>query len=197
MKKQLSIISLALTLVWLIVSPALAQGPTAYVRGILDKAMAVQNDPSLDTGARSRAIHQIIEQNFDFSMMARDTLGDMYGQISSAQRQEFTNTFGYLFQASYTRMVLNFLKKENIQYGAERQQGGGKVRVDTTIMRPNESIPVTYLMHSTGGGWRLYDVIVDGVSILENYRNQFGQVMRTKSFDYLLNQMKQQRRGTE
>ncbi len=196
MKKQLSIISLTLVVIWIGVLPAGAESPTAYVRGILDKTMSIQNDASLDAKARSRAIHQIIEQNFDFPMMAKDTLGATYGQISAGQRQQFTSTFGYLFQTSYSRMVLNFLKQENIQYGQERQEGG-KARVDTSLVRTNDTIPVTYLMHSTSRGWLLYDVVVDGVSILENYRNQFGRVIRTNSFGFLLERMEQQRRATE
>ena len=196
MKKQLSIISLTLVVIWIGVLRAGAESPTAYVRGILDKTMAIQNDASLDAKARSRAIHQIIEQDFDFPMMAKDTLGATYGQISAGQRQQFTSTFGYLFQTSYSRMVLNFLKQENIQYGQERQEGG-KARVDTSLVRTNDTIPVTYLMHSTSRGWLLYDVVVDGVSILENYRNQFGRVIRTNSFGFLLERMEQQRRATE
>ncbi len=197
MKKRLSIISLTLVVIWILVLPAAAESPTVYVRGILDKTMAVQNDASLDAKARSRAIHQIISQSFDFPLMAKDTLGATYGQISAGQRQQFTHTFDYLFQDSYSRMVLNFLKRENIQYGQERQEGGGKARVDTTIVRTNDTIPVTYLMYSASGGWLLYDVVVDGVSILENYRNEFGRVIRSNSFGFLLKRMEEQRRATE
>ncbi len=197
MKKQLSIISLTLLAIWISALPAAAESPTAFVRGILDRTMAVQNDASLDAKARSRAIHQIIAQSFDFPMMAKDTLGATYGQLSAGQRQQFTHTFDYLFQDSYSRLVLNFLKRENIQYGQERQEGGGKARVDTSIVRTNDTIPVTYLMHSASGGWLLYDVVVDGVSILENYRNEFGRVIRSNSFGFLLNRMEEQRRATE
>jgi phospholipid transport system substrate-binding protein len=197
MKKRLSILSLTTLLaIWMGVLPAAAQGPTAFVRGILDKVMTIQNNPSLDTQARSQAIHQIIEQNFDFPMMARDTLGATYGQLSGGQRQQFTNTFTYLFDDSYSRMVLNFLKQENIKYGQEREEGGGKARVDTTLIRANDHIPVDYLMHSTPTGWLLYDVVVDGVSILQNYRDEFGRVIRSKSFDYLLQRMEEQRQAT-
>jgi phospholipid transport system substrate-binding protein len=158
--------------------------------------MEIQNDASLDTKAKARAIHRIIEQNFDFPMMAKDALGSAYGRLSAGARQEFTATFSYLFQDSYTRLVLNFLKRENVEYRKESREGD-KARVDTAIVRPNEQIPVTYLMHATPGGWTLYDVIVDGVSILNNYRVQFGQVIKSKSFDYLLNKMKEQRRAID
>ena len=91
-------------------------------------------------------------------------------------------------------MVLKFLLKENITYNRESREGN-KARVDTTIVRPNESIPVTYMMHQAGGGWLLYDVNVDGVSILNNYRTQFSQAIRTKGFGFLLERMKTQRQA--
>ena len=158
--------------------------------------MGLQNDASLSDQARAQAIHRIIASNFDFAMMARDSLGSTYERLSGGQRQEFTRTFSYLFRDSYTRLVLNFLKKENIQYGQERP-AGDRAQVDTTIVRPNENIPVTYLMHPAPQGWILYDAIVDGVSILQNYRTQFGQVIRTKSFEFLLNKMAEQLRALQ
>ena len=198
MKKPLWIwiVSLALAAFWAPPLPALAGTPTAYVRGILEQVMSLQNDPALSTQARSQAIHQIIERNFDFALMAKDSLGPTYEHLSGGQRQEFTRTFGYLFQDSYTRLVLNFLKKENIQYGRELPEGE-KARVDTAIVRTNENIPVTYLMHTAPQGWILYDVMVDGVSILQNYKTQFAQVIRTKSFEFLLNKMQEQRRAIQ
>jgi phospholipid transport system substrate-binding protein len=196
MKKPLWIFSLALAAFWGAAQPALAETPTAYVRGIMDKVMGSQNDPALSSQARSQAIHQIIERNFDFALMANDSLGPTYERLSGGQRQEFTQTFGYLFQDSYTHLVLNFLKKENIQYGQELPEGE-KARVDTAIVRTNENIPVTYLMHTAPRGWILYDVMVDGVSILQNYKTQFAQVIRTKSFEFLLNKMQEQRRAIQ
>jgi phospholipid transport system substrate-binding protein len=198
MKKQLWIwiVSLALIATSGWIRPALAQTPTAYVRGILDQVMTIQNNPALDNQARSQAIHKIIERNFDFTMMAKDSLGPAYESLSGGQRQQFTQTFSYLFQDSYARLVLNFLKKESIQYKRETAEGA-KARVETAIVRTNETIPVTYLMHTAPQGWVLYDVIVDGVSILQNYKTQFGQVIRTKSFDFLLNKMQEQRRAIQ
>jgi phospholipid transport system substrate-binding protein len=196
MKRPLWIVSLALAVFWVWTMPAWAESPTAYVQGILGKVMSLQNDAALSTQSRANAVHGIIERSFDFTMMAKNSLGSTYGSISAGQRQDFTRTFSYLFQDSYTRLVLNFLKKENIQYGAERRDGD-KAQVATTIVRPNENIPVTYLMHATGQSWILYDVIVDGVSILHNYQTQFGQVIRTNSFGFLLKKMEEQRRALQ
>ncbi|MBM4284824.1 MAG: ABC transporter substrate-binding protein [Deltaproteobacteria bacterium] len=178
--------------------PALAGAPTNYVRTILDQVIAIQNDPAMSGPAkepeRAKAIRAVIQRSFDFSLMAQNSLGAAYGKLSQGQRQEFISVFSALFQDSYTRMVLNFLKQETITYGQEREEGG-KARVHTTIVRTNETIPVEYLMHSQAGGWRLYDVIVDGVSILDNYQRTFKQVIDTKSFDFLLNRMKTQQQA--
>jgi len=196
-RRRIWIFSLALMAWCSWISPALAQSPTDYVRGIMTRVMAIQTDPALAGPAheaqRGQLIHQVIEKSFDFQEMARDALGSAYGQISGGQRQDFTTTFSYLFQDSYTRMVLKFLMKENITYNRESREDG-KARVDTTIVRPNESIPVAYMMHQSGG-WLLYDVNVDGVSILNNYRTQFSQVIRTKGFGFLLERMKSQRQA--
>ena len=127
--------------------------------------------------------------------MAKNSLGSTYDTLLEGQRQEFNRTFSYLFQDSYARMVLNFWKKENITYGAEQLEGD-RARVATTIVRVNENIPVTYLMHRVGGGWILY-VIVDGVSILHNYQTQFARVVRAKSFDFLLHKMEDQHRAIQ
>jgi phospholipid transport system substrate-binding protein len=177
-------------------NPTLAQTPTDYIRGILSSVMSIQSNNALGQRERGLKIHQIISANFDFNDMARDVLGRTYNQLSAGQRQEFIDTFRYLFQDSYTRMVLNFLKHENIAY-RQASQEGGKAKVDTVIERPNENIPVTYLMHTASGSWKLYDVIVDGVSILETYRSQFADVIRTKSFGYLMDRMREQRRSIE
>jgi ABC-type transporter MlaC component len=76
------------------VNPALAQSPTEYVRGILDRVMAIQSNASfLDRQTRSQEIHQIIISSFDFNKMSRDVLGSSYSQLSSGQRNKFLNTF--------------------------------------------------------------------------------------------------------
>ncbi len=200
MKKRLWIISATLAALWLWGAPAWAGSPTDYVRGILNQVLAIQNDPALagpeKQSARARGIRQIIQRSFDFPLMAQNSLGPASGRLNSAQRREFVDTFSYLFQDSYSRLVLNFLKQETIKYHQERLENS-EARVSTSIIRTNETIPVDYLLHRRGQDWLLYDVIVDGVSILDNYKTQFAATIRTQSFESLLNRMKAQRRAIQ
>jgi phospholipid transport system substrate-binding protein len=200
MKKQLWSLSAALAALALLSGPAWAGSPTDYVRGILDRVMAIQNNPTLAGEARqairAREIRAVIQKSFDFPLMAKNSLGPVFEGLSPGQRREFVTTFSFLFQDSYTRMVLNFLKQENIKYHGERRTNG-QAQVDTSIVRTNETIPVAYFLHPHSQGWLLCDVSVDGVSILENYKSQFAQVIRSQSFEALLNKMKTQQRAVQ
>ncbi len=200
MKKILTISMVAALAFWLAVAPALAASPKDFVKGILDQVMAIQSNPAMEgpshETARAQAIRRVIQKNFDFPYMAQDSLGAAYDRLSAGQRQEFSNVFSSLFQASYTNMVLRFLKREDIKYGAENVTGN-KAKVDTTLMRANDHIQVQYLLHQAGGGWLLYDVIVDGVSILDKYKAGFSREIQTGSFDSLLSKMKTQLKAVE
>jgi phospholipid transport system substrate-binding protein len=195
LKKLACLTSIALLAFWLAVAPALAAVPTAFVKNILDEVMAIQNNPALEgpahEAARAQAIRRIIQKKFDFPHMAQNTLGATYGKLSAGQRQEFNEVFSTLFQTSYTNMVLRFLKQETVKYGKE-SVSGGQARVNTTLERTNDAIQVDYLLHQQGGGWLLYDVSVDGVSILEQYRSGFAREIQARSFESLLNKMKTQ-----
>jgi phospholipid transport system substrate-binding protein len=181
---------------WLAAAPALAATPTSYVKSILDEVMGIQNDPGKAESARKEAIRRVIQRSFDFDRMSKDSLGQTYNRLSAAQRQEFNTVFSALFQDSYTRLVLNFLKQETVEYGREQVQSNN-ARLDTVLIRANERIPVDYLMHREGPNWILYDVIVDGVSILDNYKRQFAQVISTRSFEHLMERMRTQYRAIQ
>ncbi len=190
MKRALIRIALSLVLLAGLAAPALAGPPSNYVKAILDEVIRIQNEPT-EEKVRAEAIRRIIQRSFDFPLMAKDSLGPTYAKLTPSQRQEFERVFAALFQDSYTRLVLNFLKRETVTYHKEKVEGS-KAQVSTSLIRTNETIPVDYLLHTRSNSYILYDVIVDGVSILENYKRQFAQVISTKSFDFLLDKMRTQ-----
>jgi len=169
--------------------------PTERVRSVLEQAMDIQSRPDLQGEAgrpqRAKLIRQLISESFLSSQMAMESLGDRWESLKSEQKEEFRELFVDLFQDSYTRMVLNFLKKETVDYLGEALENG-RMRVRTKILRTNEHIPVDYTLLRKDNGWFMVDVIIDGVSIVKNYQTKFKQVMASQSFDYLLNQMRLQ-----
>lgn len=168
---------------------------TARVKAVLDKAMEIQTRPDLagDVHRKERAklVHQLIGENFLSADMARESLGANWGKLSQKQRTEFQGLFTKLFQDSYTRMVLNFLQQESIEYRGESEEGKSS-KVKTVIMRSNEHIPVNYDLIQKSGRWSIKDVEIDGVSIVENYRNTFHRVIQTSSAEGLLQKLRVQ-----
>ena len=200
MKQRLKITVVALSAFWLAVTPSLAATPTSFVKGILDEVMTVQSNPTLEgpahEEARAQAIRRVIQKNFDFPFMAQDSLGAAYDRLNPGQRQEFSGVFSSLFQASYTNMVLRFLKRETVKYGKETVTGSN-ARVDTNLVRANDTIRVEYLAHQKGSGWLLYDVIVDEVSILDKYKSGFAREIQAGSFESLMGKMKTQLKSVQ
>jgi phospholipid transport system substrate-binding protein len=174
-----------------------AGGASDSVRNILDKAMEIQTRPDLEgeehKADRARLVRQIISDNFLTSEMAMDAVRDSWGKASPKQRTEFSDLFKSLFQESYTRMVLNFLKKETIEYPGEEPERNG-MQVKTVIMRANEHIPVDYYVVQKGARWMIEDVVIDGVSIVDNYKGSFSHVVQAESFEGLLKRMRLQSR---
>lgn len=160
--------------------------------------MEIQTRPDLagDANRKQRAtlVQKLIADNFLSEEMARESIRGHWDKLSAGQHSEFRSLFTALFQDSYSRMVLNFLQQENIEYRGESSDGRGKV-VKTVIMRSNEHIPVDYHVVQKGSRWMIRDVDIDGVSIVDNYRNSFQRAIQKGSVDGLLQKMRVQRQA--
>lgn len=174
--------------------------PGDRIRSMLSEVMSVQNDPLLKGDAfvekRRAAIQSIIARNFGFDTMSQAALGPQWEKLNHDQQLEFGNIFRDLFQDSYTRMVLNFLKQEKIVYVREDIQKD-HAQIMTRIIRTNEEIPVDYSLSRIQNGWIVQDVKIDGVSIVQNYRRSFTRVILRQSYGVLLEKMRLQQQAIE
>lgn len=175
-------------------------GATAQVKQVLDKAMEIQTREDLGgdrhRNERAKLLRELIDANFLASEMAKEALSDNWAALSESERAEFVILFTRLFQSSYARMVLNFLQRESVEYRGETDKSGATL-VSTIITRANEHIPVDYLLMKKNGRWLITDVLIDGVSIVENYRNSFNRVIRAGSFASLIEKMQLQSKADE
>jgi len=180
-------------------APSQAQsGATDLVRSVLDKAMDIQTNPQLQGTEhrknRSDLVQKLISENFLSAEMARESLKDHWGKFSQKQREQYQALFSAIFVDSYSRRVLDFLKRETIEYPGETPEGK-YAKVRTVIMRTNEHIPVDYTVEQKGRRWFIRDVIIDGVSTVETYQNSFDRFLRTQSFDVLIQRMATQKKA--
>ena len=182
-------------------TPLRAQsGATDEVRSVLDKAMGVQTKPELQgithRQERSAQIRKLIGESFLTAEMARESLLEHWTRLSPKQREQYQALFTALFVDSYTRRVLDFLKRETIEYPGETPEGK-YTKVRTIIMRTNEHIPVDYILEPKGRNWMIRDVIIDGVGTIETYQTSFGRFLRDHSFDALIERMAIQKKAGE
>jgi len=184
-----SLIAISLSL------PALAAGPQERVKATLEAVSAVLTDPQLQGPAkaeeRQQRLRRIIFDTFDFEEMAGMTLGGHWARLTSQQREEFVGLFGDLFERSYNRLVLRFLPEREATYGtASLEEDRAIVRTTLLVRKTNEQLPVDYRLIAKGQRWTVFDVVVDGVSLALNYRAQFDRILRTSSYDTLVEKIK-------
>lgn len=189
----------ALALVWIPagLEPAASPAPTTVVRTLVEDVRTILDDPELQgaerTEAREGKIRELLATRFNLAAMAGEALGEHLAARTEAERREFIMLFGDLFTRAYTRLVVNFLSQAAMEYGAEEvRDATASVQTDV-VNRRGERLPVGYRLERTGGAWELRDVIIDGVSIVENYRVQFHKIIAASSYENLVKRLRTKR----
>jgi phospholipid transport system substrate-binding protein len=165
----------------------------------VNQALQILRDRQKSVVERRRELKPLMESRFDSSEMARSTLGYHWRSLRPDQRANFTQVFTAFIEAAYLDKVQDY-SGQQVEFGQSRSLGEGYAAVDTSIVQPGKTpLPVTYLLEETGSGWKIYDVTVDNISIIANYRNQFNRVINEQGFPKLMADLraKQQQLGSE
>jgi phospholipid transport system substrate-binding protein len=166
--------------------------PTDQVRGTADKVLAILQDPGLKAEAqrpgRRNQLRQAISARFDFNEMAKRSLGSHWQRRSAEEQRQFVQLFTDLLERSYADQIESF-NGEKIVYSREKQEKD-HAEVDTKIAtKKGEEFSVNYRLHLVDREWRVYDVVIENISLVNNYRSQFNRVLAKSSFDDLLQQL--------
>ncbi len=184
-----------LTLTLILSLTALAEGafaasPTEAVRGTVDEVIRLLSDPGLKSPVqkqqRRRQIKQTVDRRFDYEEMARRSLPN-WNQLSAAQRREFVGLFSELLEASYAGKLEKY-SGEKVAYQGE-QVDGDRAEVKTQLVRRNDRIPINYRLLNKSQ-WLVYDVVIEGVSLVNNYRSQFSRVISESSYPELVRRLR-------
>src|SRR5713226_6000272 len=176
------------------VAPAAAGVPTEQLRGAVERVLKTLDDPALKgegkVGERRVAVRKIANEIFDFGEIAKRSMARHWPPLSEAQRNEFVGLFADLLERSYISKIETY-GGEKIQYIAERADGE-YATVSTKIMTKNGTeVPVDYRMiRRSGDRWLVYDVSIEGVSLVSNYRTQFNKIIQTSSYNELVSKLK-------
>lgn len=174
-------------------SPAWGEGtPTQAVKETIDEVIAVLGDAALKDVAREserrEKLEAIIGKRFDYEEMAKRTLAAEWKNINADQQQEFVALFQQFLSRSYTGNIDGY-SGEQVEYLKERLKGDF-AEVQTKVVSPKVQIPLDYRLLKKNEKWGVYDVIIDGVSLTKNYRGQFSRIIKSSSFDGLLDKLR-------
>ena len=182
--------ALTLTAIFALVTAgtAVAGEPTDQVRRSVGEVLEiVQSQP--DGPARRTAVCQAANRLFDFEETAKRALGPHWQQRTPAEHEEFVRLFSDLLEAAYVGKI-DLYQGEKITYVGETVDGDQATVKTRIVTKQGNEVPVDYRLLREMDGWRVYDVIIEGVSLVANYRTQFNKIIQTSSYDDLVKRMR-------
>lgn len=174
-------------------SPAAPDDAQSIVRETTEKvleALRSEGDTLKDDPTRLHAIiEQLVLPHFDFRQMSQWVLGPHWRGASPEQRDAFVQQFEALLVRTYSSALVDY-RNQRVNYLPARERSADEVTVRASIDQGGgPAIPITYEMHRTDTGWKVYDVAIDGVSLVINYRSSFGQEIRRNGIDGLIKRL--------
>jgi len=169
-------------------SAALAAGPADAVKSLINEVQAILDNPALqapDQRARKvDLVEQAAARHFNYREMAKQCLRETWDGLNQGQQNEFVKNFSGLLKASFACRLDEFTKA-GVTYQPEILKPD-HAEVPIIILRPNDKIPVSFRMLKEPQGWMIYDLVIEGVSLADNYRGQFARIIKGGSFKDLL-----------
>jgi phospholipid transport system substrate-binding protein len=167
--------------------------PTDQIKGTVDKAVLVLKDPRLKPAAKVRErrdqLKQILFARFDFTEMAKRALGSNWRRRTPQEQDEFVRLFTDILERAYADIIDSYTD-ERIIYLNERIEGGFADVGSKILTSRGEEYSINYKAHLVSNEWKVYDVIAENISLVNNYRSQFNRVIANSSYEELLRRLK-------
>ena len=187
--------AVGVVLIWLVALAAAPQGsesPTEAVRATVTRVISILEDPTLKDPAklipRRRMLEEVIAGRFDYAEMSKRALASYWTPLTETQRTEFIELFKRFLSDRYAEKIEGY-SGEQVGYLSERiEETYAEVR--TELRSDKTDIPMDYRLILKEGRWHAYDIIVDGVSLVKNYRSQFQKIIRGSSYQELVNKLR-------
>ena len=187
-------------IVSLLAQSAYAGEPTEQMKQSIDRVLAVLKNKSLKgpekTAERRAAIRKIVYGRFDFREMSKRALALHWKKRTPKERKEFVSLFAKLLEATYIGKIERYSDEKIVYVDESVDDGYAEVRT-RIITKTGSGIPINYLLLKEGAKWMVYDVKVEGISLVENYRTQFEEIISAGSYDELVSKLKEKVSSTK
>ena len=174
-------------------APAMAGEPTEQIKQTTDKILSILTDPNLKNPARAQerkqSVSRTIDERFDWEELARRSLAQHWAQRTPDEKKEFIQLYRELLERTYLNKVQDY-SGETVRYEGESIESDYatvKVRILTS---KNTEIPVDYRVMKKGNNWLVYDISIEGVSLVNNYRSQFNSILQKSTYQELVKKLK-------
>jgi phospholipid transport system substrate-binding protein len=180
---------------------------TGSVKSIIDQSILVFKDGQLTPTAREQKLRAIAESHFDFAEMAQSAIGYHWKTLTPDQKSEFVPLFTAFIEDAYLSRIESYsvqkineqIQSSMIQFTRQTTDGPDYAEVFSTVVLQDQKdpIPVNYLMRRDGDEWKIYDITIDSISVIANYRNQFNRVLNNDGYDKLVSIIRQKTAGLQ
>lgn len=177
-------------LLWLAAMPLpvqSAQEPLPQVEASVNDILGVLKDDTIQGEAQREQLSTLIRQRFDFATMSQYVLGPQWRKTSPAEKDRFTSLFTDLLEASYLGKIEAY-SDEKVSFTEERIEGS-RAQVNTVVLTGSTEIPIEYRLKQHNADWLVYDVIIEGVSLVRTYRENYREIVRKEGIKGLLERM--------
>jgi phospholipid transport system substrate-binding protein len=177
----------------MLVSPCFAGAPTDGVKETTDRILVIVSDPALkgpeNKDKRGKLIRQAVDERFNWEAMTKRSLARHWRKRTDAEKKEFISLFGKLLERTYLDKVGSY-SGEKVIYVGETIDGKYGTVTAKILTHSHTEVLVRYRLKKTGGVWRVYDISVEGVSLVNNYRKQFNSIILRSSYDDLVSKLR-------
>jgi len=182
----------AVGLVLVLATAAMAGAPTEQVRMYTDHVQRILDDPTLKSADKREAVRKVAEQVFDVNETAKRALGPHWQKRTPSEQEEFVHLFADLLERTYIAKI-DLYGGEKLQYTNEVIDGNYAVVRAKVLTRQRAEVPVEAKLLRRGDRWLIYDITIENVSLVGNYRSQFDRIIRTSSYQELVRRLKVKR----
>lgn len=169
--------------------PLYAGVPLGTIEGHVNEVLNVLRDPALKGDAAKKTkkekIRSISEKMFDFTELSKRTLGANWRTFNPDQQKEFIELYKEILEGAYMDRIVSYTE-EKVVFHKEIMLSDDTAEVQSNIVTKQAEIPIYYRLTLKDGRWRVYDVIIEGISLIKNYRTQFREILAKKSTEELL-----------
>ena len=191
-------IGLGILMFFLSTLPVYAGAPLDAVQTNVNKVLDVLRDPKLKAesakGIKKEKLEAIYEQMFDEVELSRRTLGANWNKLNPAQQKEFTQLYRQVLEKAYIDKILTYTN-EKIVFSKENMISNNQAEVQTKVITSSKEIPIFYRVILKDGTWKVYDVVVENVSLVQNYRSQFNSILANNTPEQLLEILRKKVKG--